>query len=136
MEYKPSGQGILVSFDAQWRKSDNRRIDDSKLRKDFENMVKRDLEQQYPDMYIQAFPYGENNAAHSIYVELRGQKNLNGMMEIHTPYHSYTTLAWDAVNNSIKLRFYDYLGSGIRPMHISNLQVSNAQLDKVTKAGK
>ena len=136
MGYKPKGQGVLVSFDASWRKSDNPRIKDGKLRKDFENMIKGDLEQQYPDMYIEAFPYGENAAAHSLYFEMKGQGNLNEMVEVCTPYQVYHALAWDSLSTTIRVRFYDYLGAGTRPMHVSNFQVSDAELANLRKAGK
>lgn len=74
MVYKPTGVGVLVSFDAKWKSRLGLGEDKGKLKTDFGNMIKNRIGQQHPSVYMEAFYQGDNSATYSLYFEVSGAK--------------------------------------------------------------
>jgi hypothetical protein len=134
MEYEPIGKGVLVSFDAYWKNNLDRhsKTDISKLRKDFSNLAKRNMEQMHHNLYIEAFGAGDNSAAFSLYVEYKNVKleNLNGAVR---GLHFQALEEYDRIERGTKLHFYELLSDGPwrGAVSVNNLKVRKVELEKV-----
>lgn len=135
MDYKPMGKGVLISFDAEWKRNvvEEHAARGSKipLSKDFGGIFKRHLEQMYAQLYVEKLPAGDDATAHSLYVEEKGVKAED--LENHVTYGPYaqTGKVYDLMEHGAKMRFYDVLGFWGHTMSVSNLKVRKAELGKV-----